>query len=164
MKGKRTIPMLAMMMVIAMILSSPSLAQQGTGWQQSRNWKTRSTKSRVYDPETVQTISGTVVGVEKIRPTAGLPYGVHLFLQTEAETLSVHLGPSWFIEEQDMIITRGDKLSITGSMISFEGREAIIATALTKDGRTLQLRGESGIPLWSGWRKNYRGTRKGRNR
>ena len=47
---------------------------------------------RNYDPKTLETIEGKVLSVEKTA-SKGRGYGVHLILQTDKETVSVHLGP-----------------------------------------------------------------------
>jgi hypothetical protein len=47
---------------------------------------------RNYNPKTVETIQGNVLSVEKT-PSKGRGHGVHLTLQMEKETISVHLGP-----------------------------------------------------------------------
>lgn len=43
-------------------------------------------------------------------------------------------------------------MQVRGSRITFEGKPAIIAAEVTKDGRTLQLRGTNGVPVWAGGR------------
>jgi hypothetical protein len=35
----------------------------------------------------------------------------------------------------------------------FEGKPALIAAKVTKDGEILTLRDVSGVPVWSGWRR-----------
>jgi hypothetical protein len=35
----------------------------------------------------------------------------------------------------------------------FEGKPALIAARITKDGEILTLRDVNGIPVWSGWRR-----------
>lgn len=113
----------------------------------------RSKYGRMYDTNTIDTIISTVINVERIIPLKGMSCGVHLTVKTEQETLSVHLGPAWFIENQDISIKQNDTLKVTGSRIEFEGKPAIIAATIEKDGQTLNLRDENGIPVWSGWRR-----------
>ncbi len=74
-------------------------------------------------------------------------------VKTEKETISVHLGPAWYIQRQDMKIVPGDKVEITGSRITFEGKPAIIAAEVKKGTEILKLRDENGFPVWSGWRR-----------
>jgi len=82
-----------------------------------------------------------------------MSYGVHAVLKTDREAIVVHLGPSWFIDNQDPKIGSGDRVEIRGSRIVFEGKPALIAATVTKDGEILTLRDASGVPVWSGWRR-----------
>jgi len=74
-------------------------------------------------------------------------------VKTDKEILSVHLGPGWFIENQDIKIEPKDKVEIKGSRITFEGKPALIAAEVKKGNEVLKLRDDSGMPVWSGWRR-----------
>ena len=110
---------------------------------------------RNYDPKTVETIQGKVLSMEKT-PSKGRGYGVHLTLQTEKESISVHLGPGWYIEKQTPHIESNDTIIVTGSRVTFDGKPAIIAAQVKKGNETLKLRDENGIPAW---RRAVRGNR-----
>ncbi|MBF0567116.1 MAG: DNA-binding protein [Nitrospirae bacterium] len=105
---------------------------------------------RMYDPQTVETISGTVTAVEQFVPMKGMSSGIHANLRTESGDVSVHLGPAWFIEKQTLKIVTGDNIEVTGSKITFNGAPAIVAAAVKKGNETLTLRNEAGIPVWAG--------------
>ena len=75
-------------------------------------WGAGSQYNRLYNTNTVETVSGEVIAVNHITPTNGMSYGVHLELKTEKEMVSVHLGPGWFIENQDITIEPKDKVEI----------------------------------------------------
>lgn len=106
----------------------------------------------MYNPQTVETIRGEVVSVDKITPMKGMYYGVHAVLRTDKETIFVHLGPGWYIENQDVKIEPKDKIEVKGSRITFEGKPAIIAAEVKKGDEVLMLRDASSLPTWSGWR------------
>lgn len=72
---------------------------------------------RNYDPKTVETIEGKVLSVEKT-PSKGQGYGVHLTLQTEKETISVHLGPGWYIDKQTPKIETNDTITVNRNWFS----------------------------------------------
>ncbi len=104
----------------------------------------------MYNPQTVVDVKGTVEAVEQITPRSGMSYGIHLKVKTDAEIISVHLGPAWFIERQDIKIEKGDTIEVKGSEVTFDGATVIIA-AEVKDGESvLKLRNENGIPVWAG--------------
>ena len=107
----------------------------------------------MYDTKTIETISGEVVSIDQVAPMEGMYYGIHLKIKAAKETISVHLGPGWYIENQDVKIEPKDKLEIKGSRVTFEGKPVVIAAEVNKGGEILKLRDENGFPAWAGWRK-----------
>jgi uncharacterized protein with PhoU and TrkA domain len=106
----------------------------------------------MYNPNTVETISGEVISIDSFTPMRGMSRGVHLQLKTGNEILDVHLGPSWYIDNQDIKIQPKDTITVKGSRITFAGKPALISSEIKKDDATLVLRDANGIPYWSGWR------------
>jgi len=139
--------------LLLLSVTTLSFAQPWRGWRGSGGWGTGSNYQRMYNPATVETISGTVVSVDKITPTRGMYYGIHLKLKTDKETIDVHLGPGWYIERLDTKIVQGDYIEVSGSRVMFAGNPAIIAAEVKKGGAVLKLRDENGFPLWAGWRR-----------
>jgi hypothetical protein len=108
----------------------------------------------LYNPQTTETIAGEVVSVGRItHPMKGMSYGVHLVVKTEKETISVHLGPGWYIENQEVKIAPKDMVEVTGSRVTFEGKPALLASEVKKGNEILTLRTPDGLPVWSGWRR-----------
>lgn len=136
--------------VISFVLLAPaeSLAQRGTG-----GWGPGQMYARMYDPATVESLSGKVVSVDEFNPRKDMYTGIHLMLKTANETISVHLGPSWFLERQDVQIAPNDEIGVKGSRIAFEGKPALIAAQITKGEEVLTLRDAKGYPAWSAWRR-----------
>jgi hypothetical protein len=143
---------IAVIIIIILSFAAESFAQRGMGWKGSGGWGQGAAYGKMYDPKTVETISGEVVSVDKITPLKGMSYGVHLTVKTDKETISIHMGPGWFIENQDIKIEPKDKVEVKGSRITFEGKPAIIAAEVQKGEEVLKLRDENGVPVWSGWR------------
>jgi hypothetical protein len=136
-----------------LFISSLALADPWKGWQGSGGWGMGSSYQRMYNPATVETVSGVVESVDKITPVKGMYSGIHLVLKTDKETIAVHLGPEWYIERQDVKIGKGDKIEVKGSRITFDGKPAIIAAECKKGDSILLLRDSSGFPAWAGWRR-----------
>mgnify|MGYP000045645750 CR=1 FL=1 len=103
-----------------------------------------------YDPQTVTTVKGVVETVEQMAPASGISYGIHLVLKTDSKTLSVHLGPAWFIDRQNIRIEEGDTIEVKGSKITYEGKPTIIAAEVKKANTVLKLRDKNGFPVWVG--------------
>ena len=52
------------------------------------------------------------------------------------------------MEKQGLKITNLDKLRVTGSRISVQGKPALIAREVRKGSQVLKLRNDRGQPLW----------------
>ncbi|HEU4341360.1 MAG TPA: DNA-binding protein [Candidatus Binatia bacterium] len=135
--------------------AAESFAQKGPGamWRGSGGWGPGASYSKMYDPKKVETISGEVTGVSTITPGKGMSAGIHMNVKTDKETISVHLGPSWYLENQDVKIEAKDKVEVKGSRITFDGKPAIIAAEVKKGDEVLKLRDDGGFPVWAGWRR-----------
>ena len=139
--------------ILSLFFAPESFAQREMKWRGSGGWGMGSNYNRMYDPKTDETITGKVVGVDRMTPMKGMSYGVHLMLKTDKETISVHLGPGWYIENQDIKIEPKDNIEVKGSRITFEGKPAIIAAEVKKGDEVLKIRDQNGLPFWSGWRR-----------
>ncbi len=139
--------------VSLLVVVSIALAGPWHGWRGSGGWGMGSQYNRMYNPSTVENVSGVIESVDKITPMQGMNSGIHVMLKTDKETISVHVGPEWYIERQDVKLEKGDKLEVKGSRVTFSGKPAIIAAELKKGDSTLVLRDSNGIPVWAGWRR-----------
>jgi hypothetical protein len=150
---KKLAVLIAIIALVGITWETDSFARMGMKWQGSGGWGMGSAYNRMYDPKTVETIKGEVLSVDQVTPAKGMRAGIHLMVKTDKDTISVHLGPSWYIENQDVKILPKDTLEITGSRITFQGKPALIASEVKKGEEILKLRDENGVPLWSGWRR-----------
>jgi hypothetical protein len=90
---------------IVLLFAAPdAFAQRGPGmmWRGSGGWGPGSQYNRMYDPKAVETITGEVTSVDRITPVKGMSGGIHMNVKTDKETISVHLGPAWYLENQDV--------------------------------------------------------------
>jgi hypothetical protein len=154
-KMKKTGTLAVVTLILIILFATESFAQPATGikWYGSGGWGPGTQYGRLYNPKTVEPISGEVVSVDTITPLKGMSSGVHLMVKADQETISVHLGPAWYVQRQDIKIVPGDKVEITGSRITYQGKPAIIAAEAKKGDEILKLRDENGLPVWSGWRR-----------
>jgi len=119
----------------------------------SGGWGMGSAYQRMYNPATVESVSGEVISVNKMTPNKGMGAGIHLQLKTDKETISIHLGPAWYIDRLDSRIEKGDTIEVKGSRVTVAGKPVLIAAEVKKGDATLKLRDDSGIPVWAGWRR-----------
>ncbi len=138
--------------VASMATAQTRPARAGKG-QGAGGWDASSPYGRMYNPTTVENLSGEVVKVERITPMRGMSAGIHLVLKCGAVEISVHLGPAWYIERQQVKLAPGDMIQVKGSRVTFAGKPAIIAAEIRKGDEVLKLRNDAGIPAWSGGRR-----------
>ncbi len=136
---------LATMVVVGsgLVSAGTALAQGGMGGR----GRGGGGGARMYDPKTVETVTGTVVKVEHIKGQGG-GGGIHLVLKTDKEEIAVHLGPAWYVDKQAVKIAAQDSIEVRGSRVTYEGKPAIVAAEVKKGDQVLKLRDDSGTLLW----------------
>ncbi len=134
-------------------LAATAFAAPWRGWQGSGGWGAGGAYQRMYNPATVESVTGEVVSIDRVTPMKGMSYGIHVMVKTGKETIPVHLGPAWYVERLDTKIEKGDAVEVKGSRITYNGKPAIIASEVKKGNAVLKLRDESGFPAWAGWRR-----------
>ena len=109
--------------------------------------------TRMYDPSTLTTVQGRIADIQRV--PGRWAQGVRLLITVGAETISVHLGPDFYVDDQPVQLARGDTVEVKGSRITFAGQPAVIAQEVTRGDEVLSLRNASGFPLWAaagrGW-------------
>lgn len=145
----RIIPALAIAGVLSAFSAS---AQAGASGNQDTAWNQAGHSGRMYNPQTVETIHGRVVKVESAAPANSTgSRGVRILVKTESQTIPVHLGPNWFIENQASRIKPNDEVQVAGSKVTSNGRTFLIASEVTDGNQVLNLRDDTGRPLWAAW-------------
>jgi hypothetical protein len=150
---KKTIGIITMVAAATVLFSSVSFAGPWNGYRGSGGWGMGSQYQRMFNPATVETVSGSVDSIEKVMPMNGMHSGIHLALKTDKGIIDVHLGPEWYIERLDTKIEKGDAVEIKGSRVTIGGKPAIIASEVKKGDSVLILRDNNGVPAWAGWRR-----------
>ncbi len=108
-----------------------------------------------YDRTAVVEISGVVLHVD-LAPRSGPST---LRIESEGETLTVTLGPEWYLRRLNVDFQVGDKLAIKGSKMKTKDEKIYLTAANIKNlrtGKSFELRDESGRPLWSSKRRSYK--------
>jgi hypothetical protein len=142
------------LMIVTVFILTASLAIAGPGYWGGRGsggWGMGSPYQGIYNPATVETITGEVVGIEQTVPMKRMNQGIALVVKTGKETLTVHLGPTWYLERLDTKIVKGDKVEIKGARTTLAGKPIMLAAEVKKDDNVLVLRDASGVPVWAGW-------------
>jgi hypothetical protein len=111
--------------------------------------QSRAPGRRLYDASTVTTLSGTVTAVEVAPGRGGRGGGLHVTVESGGRSVNVHVGPTWFLDDEGFKVAKGDTLEVTGSLVDTNGAKALIAREVKVGGKSLKLRDEQGIPVWS---------------
>jgi hypothetical protein len=132
------------LIILCLALAGASWGQTGPGEEKGGG------PGGFYNPQTVVTVSGTVVSMTPPSVKRGLPYLVHLTLQTREGKINIFLGPSFYIDNLPVHIKVLDRIQVTGSKITWEGSPVILAAEIKRGDEVLKLRDPKGIPVWSG--------------
>ncbi len=150
---KKMNALIAVAVVVDLGLATGAFAQGGMGRGGGGGWGPGTPYGRMYNPQTVETVTGEVLSVDTVTPMKGMSSGVHLTLKTAKETIGVHLGPAWYLDNQDVKIASKAKIEVTGSRITFEGKPTLIAAKVKEGDQVLTLRDAKGFPVWAGGRR-----------
>lgn len=150
----RAFEKIAFLSVLAALLAVPDSAMaQGPRWRGPQGWGPGGAYGRLYDPAKAETLAGQVLEVRKVTPMRGMSYGVEIVVRTGTDKVAVHLGPAWFVENQEIRIAKGDSVEVEGSRVAIAGKPVVLAASVRKGDSVLQLRDAAGIPVWAGWRR-----------
>jgi len=104
-----------------------------------------------YDPKTVETVEGEVISVETVRSNccSDMHGALHVSLKTDKENILVFGGSAWYLGK-NVKIGKGDRISVTGSRITEDGKPAIVAKEIKKGTTAVRVRSDDGKPMWRG--------------
>lgn len=102
-----------------------------------------------YDPSTVTTISGTIQSVDTLTGRGGNFQLIQLTVKDTSGTISVNVGPAFYLDQQKISFKAGDVVEVTGSKVRFNGKDVILAAQVKDGDKTITLRDNSGRPAWA---------------
>ena len=104
--------------------------------------------SVAYDSKAEVTVSGKILHLVSFAAPDGA-VGVHFDLQTPAGLLNVHVAPALFIGQSNFWFFADHEIDVIGVKAFMDGNKSFIARSVTKDGKTLTVRGADGKPAWT---------------
>ncbi|EAW36584.1 hypothetical protein [Lyngbya sp. PCC 8106] len=103
----------------------------------------------IFNSNQLETVTGKVLQVDRWTNGEWEKGGVHVVLQTDNETMDLHLGPSWYIDNQDIRLEPNDQIQVTGIRVtSGDGRGMMVVSEVSKGNQVITLRDEVGFPTW----------------
>lgn len=133
----RTLSLLAL---LAILVPAPAFAQ-------STPAAGKSPAKAKFDPATVVTVSGKILGEQRVENGKGKK-AVRLVLKVGDEQVSVQLGPDSFVDGQKTRFTPGDEVSVKGSKFTYSNKYGLIAQVVTRGTETVVFRDAKGKPAW----------------
>ena len=122
----------------------PASETRGGGWGVDTPY------GRLYDPAKEQIISGQVVSIETSAPMPGMAPGMQMLVQTDdGKNTRVQVGPTWYLERQDLDVKENTRVQITGARAEIDGQPVLMAREVQFDGQVITLRDAQGMPMWS---------------
>lgn len=134
---------LSLLLLLAALVPAPSLADSAASGGKG------ATKAK-FDPATVVTVSGKVLGEQRIDHGKG-PKAVRLVVKVGEEQVSVQLGPDSFVDGQRIRFAAGDEVTVKGSRFVYGNgsKYGLIAQSVTRGNETVTFRSSKGKPAWS---------------
>ena len=143
---KKLLMLLSILLLIG-VFAAGALAQPQQKCPVSEGWP----MGRMYNPKTVEKLDGKIESIEKV--TAGrmdIPARVLLKLKTRKETVTIYLGPKWYLEEQQVELSPGDYIQVRGSRITMDEQPLILPNEIIKNSKVLKFWDDQGRPMWRG--------------
>ncbi len=109
---------------------------------------------RLYHEQRAETIRGVIKETDTVTLKDNATFSrVHL-KTTRDEVVPVHLGPSWFMEENRHLfdLNVGREVEVRGSYETIAGQPVFVAAQIFNDRReeAMRLRRDDGLPAWVG--------------
>ena len=102
-----------------------------------------------YDVTKEITIKGVVTDVvDRTCPVSG-GMGSHFILKVaDGSSIEVHLAPTKFVKNYELVFHKGDQVEVIGSRVNFEGKDTVFARQITRGSDSFVFRDEKGKPVW----------------
>ncbi len=146
MSFRRILSALALVSTVA-LAGAPARAAESVaalaGWNRGEAYH------RLYDPAREVVVPGHVLEIARFVPQAGMAEGVHAYVDAGREKVWVELGPAVFVDAQPLQLAVGDAVTVTGALVTRGDDHVVLASVVTKDGKSLKFRSASGDPAWS---------------
>jgi hypothetical protein len=101
-----------------------------------------------YNAASEVKVQGVVQEVRQFWCPVNGDEGTHLMLKTGGGILEVHVAPLRFLQGNSVSFSKGDQIEVVGSMVIYEGHDAMIARKITRGDQTFAFRQPNGRPLW----------------
>ena len=148
----------AIALLLGVFGQSTVLAQHGPGRHRADSVPSR---GPTYDVRNEVIVRGTVVGVNAGADGLGEPKTsereTQLLVESDTDTLMIHLGPTAFLGVKGVAIRNGDTVQVIGSPTAVGESHVLLAREVRSGTNVWTLRSTTGQPLWSSVQAERRG-------
>jgi hypothetical protein len=148
--GKSLAIGMAMILTLCALSPGVSYGEEKSGIE---GWEIDSAYNKHYNLDEWDSFKGDAVGFQKITPIPGMSPGVALLVKDldSEEVVTVHLGPSSFVNPNSISVRKGDKVSVKGVWAEIGGQEVFMACKVKKgDYYEYKVRlTKDGTPFWT---------------
>jgi hypothetical protein len=142
---KRSQKFLFVCALAASLFLIPSANAQSESSSATQQTAIASTDAPVYDMSKEIKVQGTIQQIEMLGP--GGPLGTHVLIQTPQGVVDAHLGYRKATTAENLGLTVGQEIQITGMMANIGSNSVLLARILTTPTHIFILRSEHGIPV-----------------
>lgn len=118
-----------------------------TGDASAGGWTSSSEYNHLYKGSPT-TVKGTILSVQTKPPMKGMSDATVIKIKTGEGERTVQLGPSWFVNRQNLNLVAGDEVTIKGVKANVQGEDVVLASEITTSSGTLRFRDDTGRPNW----------------
>lgn len=116
-------------------------------WNNGSRWSAGNESQPRSGAAKVQTHGGKIAEVVYL-PGATPERAMVEVRLAETDGVLVRLGPAGFLNQNGVTLREGDSITVSGYRVSSGTDDLVVATEISKDGRTLRLRDARGRSAW----------------
>lgn len=117
-------------------------------WSGATRWANPPARSLQGTPANVQSLEGKVAEVVYLPGVTPDTAMVELKVLAGSDPVLVRLGPAGFLKQGQLNLKEGDTINVSGYRVSAGDGELLVASEISKQGKTLRLRDRWGRPAW----------------
>jgi len=148
----RIVPSFMLPLLSIMLLSTLfCIAAQAADKNDIKGWEKSSKYDQLYNYKEKDSLKGTLVKFEKIKPLPGMAPGTAFTLDEGGEKILVHLCPWSFANPKETGLRKGSKTKVKGCWAMIDGKDVFIA-AKVKQGDDFEFKvrlTKDGTPFWT---------------
>ena len=101
-----------------------------------------------YNTATEVKVEGVVQDIQQYWCSISGEKGTHLMLKAGSDVLEIHLAPDRYLRGNGITFSPNDHLTVIGSIVMYQGHDAMIAREVTRGAETFAMRRIDGAPMW----------------